>query len=146
MQVALILQAAALAVNVLYFLYERRVPTQFRAVTGRALAAQAKRSGDSTRTGGIKLGFRRFWRSVWLLPAFFWLLILTQMLQNGVVISFQGLSADMVRVTRGTTEKAAGWISAVGQVRLARSPQSGTTTDQYVTRSRSSFSLRSLGA
>ncbi|GAA6006918.1 uncharacterized protein JCM10292_000358 [Rhodotorula paludigena] len=114
--VALILQAAALAVNVLYFLYERRVPAQFRAVTGRALAAQAKRSGDSTRTGGIKLGFRRFWRSVWLLPAFFWLLILTQMLQNGVVISFQGLSADMVRVTRGTTEKAAGWISAVGQI------------------------------
>ncbi|BGP13815.1 hypothetical protein JCM10213v2_001753 [Rhodosporidiobolus nylandii] len=113
--VAVLLQAVVMLLNTAYFLFERRVPPQYRASTGRG-CANAASGGEAGRAKSLKRSMLQFWESVWLLPAFFWLLLVTQLLQNGVVISFQTLSADMIRVTRGTSESKAGWISAVGQI------------------------------
>ncbi|GAA5885274.1 hypothetical protein JCM6882_009551 [Rhodosporidiobolus microsporus] len=109
--ISFIFQAVVLCLNAVYFFFERRVPQEYRAPRGRTAIASSPGERRS-----FKRTLSRFWDSVWLLPAFFWLLICTQILQNGVVIAFQTLSADMYRVIRGASESKAGWISAVGQI------------------------------
>ncbi|GAA6004588.1 hypothetical protein JCM10207_000947 [Rhodosporidiobolus poonsookiae] len=109
---AFILEAFVLLLCIAYYMFERRVPEQYRAPCGRR-SARKQSGGEKVRFKG---SLRTFWKGVWALPAFFWVLLLTQMMQNGVVIQFQTLSADMIRVIRGTTEKKAGWVAAVGQV------------------------------
>ncbi|GAA5848456.1 hypothetical protein JCM8547_004519 [Rhodosporidiobolus lusitaniae] len=111
--IALILQALALTLNTIYYLFERRIPQQYRAPRGRDVVTKAREQGEPR---SLKQTVSRFWSSIWLLPAFFWFLLITQLFQNGVVIAFQTLSADMIRVIRETSATKAGWVSAVGQV------------------------------
>lgn len=56
------------------------------------------------------------WRALTRVPRFFWLVVCTQILQAGVVGSFSGLNADIITVTRGSTDQIAGYTSAVQQV------------------------------
>jgi MFS-type transporter involved in bile tolerance (Atg22 family) len=50
------------------------------------------------------------------IPRFFWLVVCSQILQAGVVGTFTSLNADIIRMTRGSTEQIAGYTSAVQQV------------------------------
>ncbi|KAK7415550.1 hypothetical protein QQX98_005796 [Neonectria punicea] len=56
------------------------------------------------------------WRVLARVPRFFWLVVCTQILQAGVVGAFNGLNADIIIETRGSTEEIAGYTSAVQQV------------------------------
>ncbi|KAH7311536.1 major facilitator superfamily domain-containing protein [Stachybotrys elegans] len=56
------------------------------------------------------------WRNLLRVPRFFWLVVCTQILQAGTVGGFNGLSADIITLTRGSTEQLAGYTSAVQQV------------------------------
>lgn len=56
------------------------------------------------------------WRTILRIPRFFWLVVCTQILQAGTVGGFNGLNADIITQTRGSTEQLAGYTSAVQQV------------------------------
>lgn len=56
------------------------------------------------------------WSSLLRVPRFFWLVACTQILQAGVVGGFNGLNADIITETRGSTAQLAGYTSAVQQV------------------------------
>ncbi|SPO01777.1 uncharacterized protein DNG_04450 [Cephalotrichum gorgonifer] len=56
------------------------------------------------------------WKALKRVPRFFWLVVCSQMLQAGVVGGFNGLNADIITVTRGSTEQIAGYTSAIQQV------------------------------
>ena len=60
--------------------------------------------------------FSAFGRVLGNIPRFFWLLVCTQILQAGVVGGFNGLNADIIKKTRGSTDQLAGYTSAVQQV------------------------------
>ncbi|GAA6042781.1 hypothetical protein JCM8097_007474 [Rhodosporidiobolus ruineniae] len=113
--VAFILQAICFALTIIYYFYERSVPQEYRAPRGRDVHHAATTRAERRATS-LKHSMRRFWNSVLTLPMFFWFLLITQLLQNGVVIAFQTLNADMYRVIRGVSATKAGWISGVGQI------------------------------
>jgi len=50
------------------------------------------------------------------IPRLFWLVACTQLLQAGTVGGFNGLSADIIKETRGSTDQIAGYTSALQQV------------------------------
>ena len=56
------------------------------------------------------------YKSLLRVPWFFWLVVCSQILQAGVVGGFNGLNADIITMTRGSTEQIAGYTSAVQQV------------------------------
>lgn len=56
------------------------------------------------------------WRTLLRVPRFFWLVVCTQILQAGTVGGFNGLNADIITETRGSTEELAGYTSAIQQV------------------------------
>lgn len=56
------------------------------------------------------------WRVILRIPRFFWLVVCTQILQAGTVGGFNGLNADIITQTRGSTEELAGYTSAIQQV------------------------------
>lgn len=65
-------------------------------------------------------------------PRFFWLVACTQILQAGVVGGFNGLNADIITQTRGSTDQLAGYTSAVQQViPVVCAPLIGTFFDFY---------------
>ncbi|GAA5985037.1 hypothetical protein JCM11641_000825 [Rhodosporidiobolus odoratus] len=118
---------AVLLINILYVLYEMRIPAQYRPLTGRQ-AANLHEQGQ----GGLRREVRKAWAVVWGLPAVFWYITLTQLLQNGTVQTFVSLQADMVTVTRGAGLLKAGWISAVAQVPvIVFAPLTGAFFDRF---------------
>lgn len=95
--------------------------------TGRRLASQAslsERPVDGTSqdidqapgTRDRRLKYLPDWKTLLRVPRFFWLVVCTQILQAGVVGGFNGLNADIIRQTRGSTDQIAGYTSAVQQV------------------------------
>ena len=124
---------ANLLQNIFYFWWARSRPEWTQMPTGQRLAREARRRaaalpaerGDSNQTvaviNGTTLKTRRFsfipdWRVLTRVPRFFWLVACSQILQAGVVGGFNGLNADIIRVTRGSTDQIAGYTSAVQQV------------------------------
>ncbi|QRV76658.1 major facilitator superfamily transporter [Ceratobasidium sp. AG-Ba] len=66
------------------------------------------------------------------IPSFFWFIFCTQICQAGVVGSFNGLSADIIRQTRGTTAQIAGYQGAIQQViPIFFTPFLGAFFDRY---------------
>lgn len=72
------------------------------------------------------------WRTILRIPRFFWLVVCTQILQAGTVGGFNGLNADIITQTRGSTEQLAGYTSAVQQViPVVCAPLIGTFFDYF---------------
>lgn len=62
----------------------------------------------------------------------FWVIVVTQIPQNGAAVAFQGNMADMQRVTRGTTELAAGYNTSLqGIIPIVGTPLLGWFIDRY---------------
>lgn len=150
-----ILCAVTLAINAAYVIYERSLPKQMRVVTGRQLAAQAAASTTlaSNTTFSVepadlvkdapKQRFRvlrpfshrhlkLLTLSVGAIPASFWLITLTQMLQAGAANAYNANLAEVVQVTRGKSKLVAGYASSVGQVPpIVLTPLLGLMFDLY---------------
>ncbi len=115
---------ANLIQNALYIWWARSRPLWAQIPTGLRLAreqAQLLAEGhqvlDVTSTRSVRLRSAiPTWRVIARVPRFFWLVVCTQMLQAGVVGTFNSLNADIIRKTRGSTEQIAGYTSAVQQV------------------------------
>ncbi|CBQ70228.1 conserved hypothetical protein [Sporisorium reilianum SRZ2] len=140
-----ILCAVTLGLNLAYVVYERALPQQMRVVTGRKLAAQAAAASSSVasrssssadlssstdvkavqpqeqKSNAVLRPFsRRHWRlltmSVGAIPAAFWLVTMTQVLQSGTVNAYTSNLAEVVQITRGKSKLRAGYASSVGQI------------------------------
>ncbi|KAJ7687402.1 major facilitator superfamily domain-containing protein [Mycena rosella] len=94
--------------NIWYVWWTTTLPEWTRIPTGRERAAAEGRT-------------RRFrylpdMTPLKLLPRMFFFFTCTQILQAGIVGGFNGLSADIIKETRGSTELLAGYTSSVQQV------------------------------
>ncbi|GAC72950.1 hypothetical protein PANT_7c00352 [Moesziomyces antarcticus T-34] len=141
-----ILCAVTLVLNAVYVMYERSLPRQMRVVTGRQLAAQeaslsastslaasnnnsassltkdtpSKESKPYVKPRTLRPFSHRHWKlltlSVGAIPASFWLITMTQVLQSGAVNAYNANLAEVVELTRGKSKLMAGYASSVGQV------------------------------
>ncbi|SNX82200.1 uncharacterized protein MEPE_00906 [Melanopsichium pennsylvanicum] len=133
-----VLCAVSLSLNAVYVVYERLLPKQMRVVTGRQLAAQAASyplvaSNDNSaltldkrddqqqnKTKTLQHFSRRHFQlltlSVGAIPASFWLVTMTQILQAGAVNAYNANLAEVVETTRGKSKLKAGYASSVGQI------------------------------
>lgn len=118
---------ANLLQNVLYVWWAKSRPEWAHIPTGRQLNTKARQSecseGEnntviSVNTSGnaSRFGVLNIWYALSHVPRFFWLVACSQILQAGVVGSFNGLDADIISVTRGSTADIAGYTSAMQQV------------------------------
>lgn len=82
------------------------LPAWTRIPTGR----DRHRAGQSTRRALPDP------KALQRIPRLFWFIVCTQILQAGVVGGFNGLSADIITATRGSTAQTAGYTSALQQV------------------------------
>ncbi|ORY80661.1 major facilitator superfamily domain-containing protein [Leucosporidium creatinivorum] len=120
------LSAFVLAVNITYVLWEKRIPAPYRSPSGRQLAKLT--GAEGTLFTQILTSFK----VVTKLPAFFWLLAVSQFFQNGVAQTYIQLQADMITQTRGTKLSTAGWMTAVGQAPIVfLSPMIGLAIDRW---------------
>lgn len=135
-----ILCAVTLALNAAYVVYERSLPKRMRVVTGRQLAAQAAEGSfvhpsatdsspsldrprpdleEASKKKSFAFSHRHFQLltlSLGAIPASFWLIAMTQILQAGAVNAYNANLAEVVEVTRGKSKLMAGYASSVGQV------------------------------
>lgn len=124
-----ILCAVTLGLNVAYVIYERSLPKRMRVVTGRQLAAQAEAvaltKSSSSSAEQVDRKVTKPWStqtiqlltlSVGAIPASFWLITMTQVLQSGAVNAYSSNLPEVVQITRGKTALMAGYASSVGQV------------------------------
>ncbi|CEL57835.1 Major facilitator superfamily domain-containing protein 1 OS=Homo sapiens GN=MFSD1 PE=2 SV=2 [Rhizoctonia solani AG-1 IB] len=119
---ALWIPAVACGVNILltfaYMLWIRTLPQKVRM-----LSAQ-ERARSQLRRPTLKAARE--------IPSFFWFMFCTQICQSGVVGGFNGLSADIIRKTRGTTAQVAGYQGSIQQViPIFLSPFLGAFFDRY---------------
>ncbi|KAH6970942.1 major facilitator superfamily domain-containing protein [Ilyonectria sp. MPI-CAGE-AT-0026] len=112
--------------NAFYFWWARSRPEWAQIPTGQQVAMEASQRECSRAEGEEAVapkntGLRWYtpltnWKILMHVPRFFWLVVCTQILQAGVVGGFNGLNADIIRLTRGSTDQIAGYTSAVQQV------------------------------
>lgn len=112
--------------NIFYVWWASRRPEWAKMPTGRRLAQEARdrqvvqaeggQAVEINNTGSRHFTFLFDWKTIARVPRFFWLVVCSQILQAGVVGGFNGLNADIIRSTRGSTEQIAGYTSAVQQV------------------------------
>ncbi|GAA5864570.1 hypothetical protein JCM8547_005584 [Rhodosporidiobolus lusitaniae] len=105
------------------YLYSLTFPKSSQVPTGRMAALrraeEAKQRGEIVMTDFFsqwKQERRYFVQSLFLIPACFWILDITQLLQSGAVGTYTSNLADTISVTRKATKEAAGYTSAIGQV------------------------------
>ncbi|CAG9975835.1 unnamed protein product [Clonostachys byssicola] len=119
---------ANLLQNIFYFWWARSRPEWTHMPTGQKVKRLERKRLREQASGQVtvdtasiasRASWRSYipdWRVLTRVPRFFWLVVCTQILQAGVVGGFNGLNADIIRVTRGSTEQIAGYTSAVQQV------------------------------
>lgn len=90
--VPLIICAFTLLLNIVYVLFARTLPVQNRVLTGKRAAALA-REGQTPITGLANKRSRFSYLGLFALPACFWILPLTQLLQAGTVGAYVRVSA-----------------------------------------------------
>jgi hypothetical protein len=88
--------------------------------TGREAALRAQTS-DKKKGFSIKEQ-KYFVFSILAIPACFWIIVITQLLQAGAVNSYKSNLADAISVTRDAAKEAAGYTSALGQGGRRRRP------------------------
>lgn len=112
--------------NIHYVWWARSRPEWAQMMTtSKRRAIEAQEAQELANPGGehavLKTpGFGGFLTALYKIcfhiPRMFWLVLVTQILQAGVVGGFNGLNADIISVTRGSTAQIAGYTSAVQQV------------------------------
>ncbi|KAF7548504.1 hypothetical protein G7Z17_g7008 [Cylindrodendrum hubeiense] len=112
--------------NIFYFRWARSRPEWAQMSTGQRLArGPTQREDVQSESEGFAATNRASppwysvlsdWKVLTRVPRFFWLVVCTQILQAGVVGGFNGLNADIISMTRGSTDQIAGYTSAVQQV------------------------------
>ncbi|BGO94151.1 hypothetical protein NBRC10512_003768 [Rhodotorula toruloides] len=119
--VSAILCAFTFLLTVSLALYERTFPACARVPTGRQAAVFAAKQ---LAPGQAPASFGRRWKeerkyfvmSLMALPACFWIMDVSQLLQAGAVNAYTSNLADAISTTRNKSKAAAGYTSAIGQI------------------------------
>ncbi|GHJ90284.1 hypothetical protein NliqN6_6686 [Naganishia liquefaciens] len=129
--VGAILCAVTLGLNIAYVLIERSLPKEARIVTGIQVARQARQKAEVDKksvssyadeslqrplTPFSKEHFKFVAISIKAIPAAFWFIAISQLLQAGVVGAYSSNLSETIENTRGTTKLTAGYTSAIGQI------------------------------
>jgi len=117
-QVAAVMCAFTWILTLAFFFYERTFPAAHRVPTGRQAAHHKADSLGIARPGfwaSWKSDRKYFAASIMAIPACFWILDISQLLQSGAVNTYTSNLADTIRVTRNKSNAAAGYTSAIGQ-------------------------------
>ena len=101
--------AATLLLSIFFYIFAMRLPAEYKTPTGRKLARSTSVMSQSLRR---KWG----WTAICSVPAAFWIIALTQIMQSGTVGAYNGLAADMIKQTRGTSDAVAGYTSGANQI------------------------------
>ncbi|KAF7293068.1 MFS transporter [Mycena indigotica] len=97
--ISAIMSACTLLINIIYVALERRLPAPARLVP----------TNDKTS--------RKFSLAALVsIPAAFWIITLTQLLQAGNVGAYGSITADIMTQTRGSTALVAGYTSSISQI------------------------------
>ncbi|KAJ9115453.1 hypothetical protein QFC22_005211 [Naganishia vaughanmartiniae] len=131
-----ILCAVTFAINIVYVFVEKSLPKEAQIVTGLQVARRARRhaivvedekrhtnsdSGDDVTnfqplTPFSKDHFKFIAISIKAIPAAFWFIVVSQLLQAGVVGAYTSNLSEAIEITRGTSKLTAGYTSAIGQI------------------------------
>ncbi|KAJ7626070.1 major facilitator superfamily domain-containing protein [Roridomyces roridus] len=121
--VSCIMAAVTLLINAAYIFFERRLPNDARFISGRELAKQRTDKGR---------GRKMSWASILSLPAAFWIITLSQLLQSGDVTAYTSINADLIVQTRGSSILVAGYTSSISQIiPIFLTPCVGALFDRY---------------
>jgi hypothetical protein len=101
--------AATLFLTIFFYIFAMRLPAKYKLPTGR-------RTAHSTSVMSQSLRRKWGWTAICSVPAAFWIIALTQIMQSGTVGAYNGLAADMIKQTRGTSDAVAGYTSGANQI------------------------------
>nr|GAT50931.1 MFS transporter [Mycena chlorophos] len=102
--ISAVMSAIALIINIIYVLFDRRLPGRTRLVPTRTLSH--RRKGNRT----LSLA------ALSIIPGAFWIITLTQLFQLGSANAYAGISADLITQTRGSSALVAGYTSSLSQI------------------------------
>lgn len=112
--------ALSIVINVIYLTIEQRLPAKARIPTGRqkaaAAAAGAAAAGPATTWGYLTHHLKGITASISTMPSFFYVMVMTQILQSGVIGAFNSNKAEVIEITRGTTKLVAGYTSSISLI------------------------------
>ncbi|KAJ6625112.1 major facilitator superfamily domain-containing protein [Mycena sp. CBHHK59/15] len=118
--VSCIMAAVTLVINIAYIFFERRLPKESRLVTGREASA--------TQQSVKKISFA----AILSIPAAFWIITISQLLQAGDVSAYSSIAADLISETRGSNRLVAGYTASISQViPIFVTPCVGALFDRY---------------
>lgn len=159
-----ILCAVTFGINVAYLVMEKALPKEAVIVCGRdiikqteaeqkrreasgekateaeeALAAKNPHAAKAAAGGGlvafIVSHLKYLSQSFWTIPAAFWLIAISQLLQSGVVSAYSSNSSETIQLTRGSTRLVAGYTSSLSQViPIVMTPLVGLFFDRFGSR------------
>lgn len=109
--VSVIFSGFSVLLSIIYVILEARLPREMQLPAGRHINPV---KGTAARRLGAHM--LRVLSAIVNLPASFWVLVLLQTLQSGVVASYKSNLADVVRVTRNTSMFRAGWTSGMDYI------------------------------
>ncbi|KAJ7236620.1 major facilitator superfamily domain-containing protein [Mycena rebaudengoi] len=125
-QIPCIMAAVTLLINTAYIFFERRLPKESRLVSGREIA---KRRADANQPEGTR---KAWFAAIVALPAAFWIITLSQLLQAGDVSAYSSIQADLITQTRGSSRLVAGYTSSISQIiPIFVTPMVGALFDRY---------------
>jgi hypothetical protein len=135
-----------LIINLAYLSIEKSMPIAAHVPTGRqvARAREARglnRDGSERSTSGksdsgvvsfVRTRLVYLSQSLWTIPAGFWLVALSQLLQAGAILGYTSNSADAIEKTRHTTRLTAGYTSSLSQIMpIVLTPLVGLGFDRF---------------
>ncbi|KAL7408752.1 hypothetical protein BDY24DRAFT_287527 [Mrakia frigida] len=122
--------ALSLAVVLVYAIFERSIPEENKVMTGKKLAARRAARGVVDKKTTLATRYTYVRNSIFAIPAAFWLLILSQLLQSSAVSAYSANLADIIAVTRDATKETAGYTASLAQVMpIVLTPVLGYTFD-----------------
>ncbi|PKI85607.1 hypothetical protein MVES_000001, partial [Malassezia vespertilionis] len=123
-------------VNIVYVLLECALPRAMLLQTGSRIAQEEARHEDGYQDESVLQGFkyhlREIQRSIMGLPAAFWIMTTSQMLQSGVIDAYSYNSSDLIIATRHVSKTVAGYVSGYEHmVPILLTPACGYVFDKF---------------
>ena len=152
--------ALSLAIVLVYAIFERSIPEENKIMTGKKLAARRAERGVVQTKTTLATRYTYVKMSIFAIPAAFWLLILSQLLQcqlaslsslrfsrldasklifvcslsspASAVSAYSSNLADIIAVTRAATKETAGYTASIAQVMpIVLTPVLGFAFDRW---------------
>lgn len=138
-QLGAIVCAFSVCINIIYLTIERRLPAKARIPTGRQAALESTQANEKdadatprTLKSYTTSHLKGITQSISTMPSFFYVMVMTQVLQSGVLGAFSSNKAEVIEITRGTTKLVAGYTSSLSLIiPVVMTPLVGLFFDRY---------------